>query len=250
MDPLDIEEADAIRRGLEEDNLQQWGFVIFRCTYKSQEKWEKFVTLVKQDVSDFFEWRRMEDLYARMAWTIIEDQTLDCGSIGETSRRFHDWVETEGRQELQSTSSVPEHDMSGYSPRYLYYILMDEESLESVVNDEKARLRDGYFCTIVRSDNVLLREEMREKRRSRKEKIAQGQCTEDGDKEEEDNEDDDDDDYDDDYDEDDDDEDDDKIMGDLRKRVKVDELVSLYVQLLFLDSWYTIWVDEGIAQLA
>jgi hypothetical protein len=43
--------------------------------------------------------------------------------------------------------------------------------------------------------------------------------------------------------------DDDDTFSDFRKRVKIDPLVKLYALLLHIDSWYNIWVDEGIAQV-
>lgn len=89
FDHLSKEEATAIQKSLEKYKVAQWGFVLFRCTYGSQEKWDKFVALLKADAHDFFEWRDMEHVYDSLAWTIIEDaETLDGAGIVETSRRF------------------------------------------------------------------------------------------------------------------------------------------------------------------
>jgi hypothetical protein len=82
---------------------------------------------------------------------------------------------------------------------------VDEESLESVVDDTKARKLAGYFCKLVREDNVALN-------------LATEQEREDE-------------------------------LLDLRKRVKLDELVPLYTTLLDIDTWYNLWVEDGIAQL-
>ncbi len=46
-----------------------------------------------------------------------------------------------------------------------------------------------------------------------------------------------------------DEEDEESELLDLRKRVKVDDLVDLYSRLLDINAWYNIWVDEGIAQV-
>lgn len=220
LDHLSTEAASAIRSSLEKYKLKQWGFVIFRCTYSSQEKWDKFVTLIKEHAYDYFEWRGMEDLYDSMAWTIIEDpETLDGASIVEMSRKFGEWVEREGRQEMQGSIFT---DTWVYCPRYSFFMHVDEESLESVVDDEKAREESGYFCTIVREDMVLAGEREREAQGNREWEIQDAEDAEDEEDEE---------------------------LLDLRKRVKIDALVALYATLLDIDRWYNIWVDSGIAQI-
>ncbi|KAL2126294.1 hypothetical protein VTI74DRAFT_1234 [Chaetomium olivicolor] len=130
----------------------------------------------------------MENVYDIIAWTINEDaETLDGASIVETSRRFEEWVEGHGR--LGSVFT----DTWVYCPRYTFFAHVDEESLESVVDHEKAKEEGGYFCKIVRGDIVLAREREREGI----------QDAEDDDEEEEEDEDD---------------------LLDLKKRVKIDEL--------------------------
>jgi hypothetical protein len=75
---------------------------LFRCTYRSQEKWDKFVALLKEHARDYFEWRDMEHVHDSLFWTIIEDPaTLGGAGIVETSRRFREWIEGPGRQEMQ-----------------------------------------------------------------------------------------------------------------------------------------------------
>jgi hypothetical protein len=215
LDHLGTELATKIQASLDELRLSRWGFVVFRCTYSSQEKWDKFIALVKEHAHDEFEWRRMEHVHDSLAWTIIEDaETLDGADIAETSRRFEEWVGGQGKQEMQGSVLT---DSWHYWPRYTYFIHVDEESLESVVDDAKAREECGYFCKVVRAEMVLMRERDR----------AAGVYVEEEDLEE----------WEADYEE-----------RDYRKRVKIDELVSLYATLLNIDRWYNIWVDQGIAQ--
>jgi hypothetical protein len=208
----------AIGNSLEKYKLKQWGFVMYRCTYNSQEKWDKFVALAKQGARDRFERHGMEDLavYDKMTWTIIEDaETLDGASILDTSRRFRAWVGTDGREERQGSVFA---DTGDYAPRYHYHIHVDEESLESVVDDERAREPSGYFATVVRQDSVMIREASR----------VAGEIEDDQDPLDEELE-----------------------LLDSRKRVKLDELVELYARLLDIDSWYNIYVDldVGIADV-
>lgn len=215
---FDIKSSTAIGNSLEKYKLKQWGFVMYRCTYSSQEKWDKFVALAKQDARDYFERHGMEDLsvYDKMSWTIIEDaETLDGASILDTSRKFREWVGTDRREEMQGSVFT---DTWHYAPRYHYFIHVDEESLESVVDDDKAREPSGYFCTIVRESSVMIREEEREA----------GEIPDDQDPLDEELE-----------------------LLDSRKKVKLGDLVELYATLLDIDSWYNIYVDldVGIADV-
>ena len=83
--------AVAIRDALQEYNLSQWGFVMFRCTYRSQEKWDKFVALAKGYAHEYFEECEMQTVHDRIQWTIIEDAAaLDGADIVKTSRWFEE----------------------------------------------------------------------------------------------------------------------------------------------------------------
>ena len=96
-----------------------------------------------------------------MAWTFIEDpQTLEGTSIFDTTHKFQAWLDANGRAELQGSAltNLARH----YAPRYRYFMHVDEESLESVVEEEKARDEfAGYFCRIVFPSSVLIREKAR-----------------------------------------------------------------------------------------
>jgi hypothetical protein len=81
------------------------------------------------------------------------------------SSRFQ-WVKTEGSEEMKGSVFT---ETWVYCPRYTYFVYVDEESVESVVNGAKARKEDGYFCTMVREDIVGLREQDREEDRRRRE---------------------------------------------------------------------------------
>jgi hypothetical protein len=149
--------AHTIQEALEKHRLSCWGFVLFRCTYRSQEKWEMFVALVQGHARDSFERAGLMDVYARMRWTVFEDAAaLDGASIGETSRRFIEWVEPgPGAQELVGSVFAPTRAQAG-TPRHAFYLHVDEESLESVVDDAKAREEGGYFTKVVYAENVML----------------------------------------------------------------------------------------------
>lgn len=207
---LSTTEATDICDSLERHKLKQWGFVIFRCTYKSQEKWDKFIGFMKQDASDYFEWRGMEDVYDRMAWTIIEDADALEGTDLATTARFTQWVKgPEGREDRDGS-------IFDKGPRYTFFLHADEESLESVVDDAKAREASGYFCKVVRAGMALMPEQEPEWQDE-----GDGQAEEEEDEEEE--------------------------LVDVRKRVKIDALVPFYAIVPSTNMWYNIGIKEGVA---
>ncbi|KAK4103540.1 hypothetical protein N658DRAFT_484458 [Parathielavia hyrcaniae] len=143
-----------IKDALDLYRLPYWGFVLFRCTYRSQEKWEKFLALVQKHARERFEEAGLMDVYARVRWAVFEDAAgLDGVDIAETSRRFVDWVERGPGGKERSALTPPV--LSG-APRYEFFLHVDEESLESVVDDAKARdKRSGYFCRMVKPYPVV-----------------------------------------------------------------------------------------------
>lgn len=81
-------------------------------------------------------------------------------------------------------------------PRYIFFLHADEENLESVVDDAKARENGGYFCTVTRAKMILAAEQERQE-----EGDEQAEEQEQGAEEEE--------------------------LLDLKKRVQIDKLVLL-----------------------
>jgi hypothetical protein len=202
-----------IANSLAEDQLDSWGFVIVRCTYASQEKWDKFLALAKKEAREVLERHGSEHhraLYDRMAWTVIEDpQKLEGASILTTTHKFRSWLDTNGTAEVQG-SAFPDVERHN-APRYRYFMHVDEESLESVVDQEKARDEyAGYFCKIVFPSSVLMREFSR----------ALGEIEDDQDPLDEQLE-----------------------LLDSVKKFKLGDLVSLYETTLNPNMWYYIHVD-------
>lgn len=195
----------AIANSLEMLELKRWGFVVYRCTYGSQEKWDKFIALAKHEAYNWLKRWGTEDLalYDKMELTVIEDaETLDGASILDTTRKFQAYVDGERTEETQ-----------GYecTPRYHNFVHVDEESLESVVDDEKARERIGYFCKVVCPSSVIIRETAR----------LAGEIEADQDPLDEQVE-----------------------LLDCVKKIPLGSLVPLYVDLLASqDTWYDIYVE-------
>ncbi|KAK4119858.1 hypothetical protein N657DRAFT_684167 [Parathielavia appendiculata] len=113
-------DAHTIKDALELHRLFCWGFVLFRCTYRSQENWEKFLARVQGHARERFEQAGLMDVYARMRWTVFEDAAgLDGADIAETSRRFVDWLQRGLGGEKLAGSVVPL--FMGGSPRHEFF---------------------------------------------------------------------------------------------------------------------------------
>ena len=95
------------------------------------------------------------------------------------------------------------------------FLHIDEESLESVVDDAKAREEGGYSCKIVYADTVLKEDNAmlaaKDREECRPEEVEEAD------------------------------------LWDFSKRVKIDGLVGVYASLqLDLYSWYTFITDGDV----
>ncbi|KAK4204964.1 hypothetical protein QBC40DRAFT_216277 [Triangularia verruculosa] len=214
LDPPSAKDATAILDDLARWRLRQWGFVIVRGTYSSQLKWDKFMRLAQEDARDYFEQRRMLDLYGKMVWTVVEDvAALDGASLEVAQEKFREWLNgEEGRQDMEG-SVFAEEGVVYRGPRYSFFLFVDDESLESVVDEAKAREEGGYVVKIVAKGS------------------REGEWQEGGEGGEEEELDED---------------DRERKLEDVRKRVKVNTLVQVYACLLDVNSWYILPMEDGV----
>ncbi|KAK4139973.1 uncharacterized protein C8A04DRAFT_40310 [Dichotomopilus funicola] len=198
--------------------LQHWGFVIIRGTYSSQAKWDKFVQFIKEDTHDYLEQRAMLHLYDKAAWTVVEDAaTLNNASLEVAQKRFEDWLHGD-EGEKDRAGSLFGDGVTGFGgARYDFFLCVDEESLESVVDEGKAKEEGGYTV------KILMRgaDEGRGQNEEGAEEEEEGLDEDDRERE----------------------------LQDVRKRVRVDALVKLYAQLLPANSWYILPVEDGIIDI-
>lgn len=124
----EFNEADIIERHLIRNSHQTWGFVIYRCTYDSDENWATFMSRLRLCTEQSFAEYNGADIMARLAWTVVEDRSLlDGATADEVRDHWLEWVQTAAERE----QGAPE----GRSARYRYCIQVDTESLKSVVHD-------------------------------------------------------------------------------------------------------------------
>ncbi|OBT75711.1 hypothetical protein VF21_05961 [Pseudogymnoascus sp. 05NY08] len=132
-------DADNIERQLREDGHQTWGFVIYRCTYGSDDDWNKFMELLQHRIRRSLEFYDGLDMMDSLSLTIIEDRsTFDDASTSSVREHFRQWAATAPNAE-QGEGIGP-----GQSQRYRYCIQVDDGALESVMEDEN----DGYVNLI------------------------------------------------------------------------------------------------------
>ena len=197
-------------------SIIKWGFVLVRCTYgpEHESKWTNLLALAKQRAREHFEACSLTEAHEKMEWTVIEDAArLDGASIEASTNAFCDWNwEGEGRLE-QVESKDPVTGMVDYTPRYLFYLHVDEEGLEGVRGGEEKgeEMAEGDRCVkVVRPDKVVMKELQRTFSEENREEYT---------------------------------------LLDLRKKVRVGEIVELYAALAgSVNGWDSIVTEDEVCR--
>jgi hypothetical protein len=165
----------------------------------------------------------MLDLYDKMDWTVIEDgaalngAALDGAGLEVAREMFREWLDGDGGKKDMRGSVFAEEGVVYRGPRYSFFLFVDEESLESVVDEGKAKEEGGYVVKVV----------------AKVSKEGEGQEGEKGGQAEEEL-----------------DEDDrERELEDVRKRVKVNALVEMYARFLDVNSWYILPIEDGVVDM-
>ncbi|PVH73839.1 hypothetical protein DL98DRAFT_519703 [Cadophora sp. DSE1049] len=137
---------DLILSELERHRHSKWGWVSYRTTYTpySNPNWEHFKHLINCESRDF-----LLDSYGpdpninkkadeALEWTFISDpSTLDGATIPELRTRFKDWTKVNfSLENPHATHSLQDHlnpRCAAMTPRYRFFIQVDEASLRSVI---------------------------------------------------------------------------------------------------------------------
>src|SRR5436305_4047404 len=131
-----LNNADNIERYLQEDGHRTWGFVIYRCTYDSDDDWNKFMEHLRHHIRQALEVYNGLDMMDSLSLTVIEDRSiLDDASTSFVREHFKQWAATAPEQE-QGEGIGP-----GLSQRYRYCIQVDDAALESIIEDKN----DGFI---------------------------------------------------------------------------------------------------------
>lgn len=134
--------ADRIERDLHEDGLRAWGFVIYRCTYKSNTALVEFLRRLPANTKDTLESSGSLDLLDNLALPVIEDSgSLDGATTAVIRQHFQQWVATAVQEEPGTTWPGLQ-----WSQRYMYCLQITQDVLDSVLTDKE----EGRFVQLIR----------------------------------------------------------------------------------------------------
>ncbi|KAG8625401.1 hypothetical protein KVT40_007152 [Elsinoe batatas] len=111
-------DAEYAREIVEDEGV--WGFVVYRCSYKSDGEWLRFLQILNDNVRESLEADDEEylDLMDTLDWAVQETPELEGASKEEIRRRFRDWAS--------------EHaDLS--SPRSSFCIMVDQDCIDATL---------------------------------------------------------------------------------------------------------------------
>ena len=121
-------QADNIERYLQEDGHRTWGFVIYRCTYESDDDWDQFMERLRDQIRRTLESCNGLDMMDSLSITVFEDRSiLDGASTSVVREHFKQWAATAPQQEQGTGPAL--------SQRYRYCVQMDAVALESIIHD-------------------------------------------------------------------------------------------------------------------
>ncbi|KAH8427985.1 uncharacterized protein LDX57_005691 [Aspergillus melleus] len=149
--------VDNIKGLLENEKLDTWGWVFYRCTYNDEEAWTRFKRGVIREMQDELAWRKTPELEKSLALTFLEDQeAFEGASKAQLRAYFQKWVPGAFASENPRTSA----EFGGPMPlvRYRYFFQIDEASLRSIVYEGRyppeeylegyVNFVDGYWKTL------------------------------------------------------------------------------------------------------
>lgn len=79
-------ETEHIRRMLKMWNHENWGFVIYRCTYADDAQWERFMTILNEWTRLHLEFEKATDLMESLDWVVQQGPDLDGASKDQVRR--------------------------------------------------------------------------------------------------------------------------------------------------------------------
>lgn len=138
--------ANCVEDDLEEDGHRKWGFVMYRCTYKSDSDWNEFMRRLCIHTEKDMEHCNGLDMLERFTLTVFDDQTtFDGATTSFVREHFKKWAAT-APQEEQGTGP-------GNAQRYRFCIQVTDESLDSVIRkgpppEEETINKEGFVNII------------------------------------------------------------------------------------------------------
>lgn len=138
-------DADNVERQLQQDSHKIWGWVIYRCTYESDDDWNEFMRRLGCWICEGLKNDGGLDMLGSLDYHVFEDKAVFDGAHPSTAREhFRDWCVTAPQQE-QGVAAMQ-------SQRYNYCLHVDQAALESVLNapaPPEYDINNGGFVNLV-----------------------------------------------------------------------------------------------------
>jgi hypothetical protein len=142
-----------IARMLKELKHDKWGFVIYRCTYKNDQDWDRFQQLVHDRTREAMAQSDTPQIADSLEWTFVEDRaTLEGASRPQLREHFNTWADNAYAIEQPRPSQLDfrKWGLFGFQ-RYNYFIQVDEEALQSVLSPPESNWDGHGFVNFVDS---------------------------------------------------------------------------------------------------
>lgn len=133
-----------LRQRLDEFRLDKWNFVVYRCSYGDEKLWADFKDIWTREVRRHIAESDAPELGQSLTWTFFDDaRTFTDVSKDELRRHFRDWASFAPAVE-QPRAREPW--CSIYSPRYRFFIHVDHEAMQSVLDHPQPaiHLEEGH----------------------------------------------------------------------------------------------------------
>jgi hypothetical protein len=137
---------------LEAMNHDKWGFVIYRCTYKDDQAWDRFKQIICESTRTIMQSSDAPEVANGLEWTFVEDRaTLDGASRSQLRERFRQWAPQAIITEQPRDQARFNPNATFGVPRYHYFVQVDEQALESVLAAPEVDLQGAGFVNFVDS---------------------------------------------------------------------------------------------------
>lgn len=143
--------ADILERQLQQDGHKVWGWVIYRCTYGSDEHWAAFMECLRRNTHDALERMNGLDMLESLHYQVVADRDLfDGAHPSNVLEHFAQWTVTAPMRDQGVEARQFET-----SKRYHYCIHVDEEALYSILAESDGISGPGFVNLVCL--NILVR---------------------------------------------------------------------------------------------
>jgi hypothetical protein len=134
-----------LARALKEDGHKIWGFVIYRCTYKDDDKWKSFMDHFRKEIERSVWGSERDALLEKLDITVLEDPSWEDAFTATIRDYFKEWCET--APEREQGASCPPPPQISKAWRYKFCIQVNSYALESFDEDADPK---GFVNLILR----------------------------------------------------------------------------------------------------